>query len=72
MIDYSESPHIKYLLSPLAFVTIDRHNKGSSMSHVHQLGEVGADDYAAIEAAVMETPRGRWFLAEYVVCALQN
>lgn len=29
------------------------------------LGPPGADDYEAIEAAVMETGRGRWFLAEY-------
>lgn len=27
--------------------------------------ETGTDDYALIEAAVMETSRGRWFLSEY-------
>ena len=30
-----------------------------------QDGELSEDDYAAIEAAVMETARGRWFLAEF-------
>src|SRR5689334_13106433 len=30
-----------------------------------QDGELSEDDYSAIEAAVMETARGRWFLAEF-------
>lgn len=35
------------------------------MSDVTKTPPVRLDDYDAIEAAVMETTRGRWFLAEY-------
>ncbi|WP_216074257.1 hypothetical protein, partial [Acinetobacter baumannii] len=35
------------------------------MSDVTNPPPARLDDYEAIEAAVMETTRGRWFLAEY-------
>lgn len=35
------------------------------MSEVRSLSPLSESDYGAIEAAVMETARGRWFLAEF-------
>lgn len=35
------------------------------MAKTPRAGKIDLDDYTAIEQAVMETARGRWFLAEY-------
>ncbi len=37
----------------------------SAMSEVRSLTPLSETDYEAIEAAVMETARGRWFMAEF-------
>lgn len=41
------------------------HGTDTAMSEVRSLSALNESDYIAIEGAVMETARGRWFLAEY-------
>src|SRR3954470_24341339 len=59
-------PAIKLIVTIRAvFVVLDFPTIRRTMANLPVPAPISEADYEAIEAAVMETARGRWFLAEY-------
>jgi chemotaxis regulatin CheY-phosphate phosphatase CheZ len=52
-------------LHPQSHDSTSANGINTTMSEVSSLSPLNETDYGAIEAAVMETARGRWFLAEF-------